>query len=158
MGSGPGIGKTGVDLCYHKRPDFLALSQEKSDKLITHNATVDGGKHKGYSNNPGQKRKSNSGGGGGSPDKNLKALVSSAVAKSREEEEMSGDQKTKLAEIFLDMISPMSSKTAGQETIGAADATEENDTMAKAMVDAGTLQSIMGGGTQKVKRGKKGGR
>ena len=34
----------------------------------------------------------------------------------------------------------MTGKTAGQATIGAAYATEENDTMDKAMVAAGTLQ------------------
>ena len=117
-----------------------------------------GGKYKGTSKTPDQKRKSNSGGGGGSLDKKLKALVSSAVAKSMEEEETSGYHKTKLAESLLAMIASMKGKTAGLATIGAADVTEENDTMAKAMVDAGTLQSIMGGGTQKVKRGKKGGR
>ena len=54
------------------------------------------------------------------------------------------------------MIASMKGKTAGLATIGAADVTEENDTMAKAMVSAGNLQSIMGGGTRKGKIGKKG--
>ena len=86
---GPGIGKTGVELRYHKRPDILALSQKQRDELIAPNATVYGGKYKGASKIPGQKRKLNSG-GGGSSDKKLKALVSSVVAKSKEEEETSG--------------------------------------------------------------------
>ena len=117
-----------------------------------------GGKYKGTSKTPDQKRKSNSGGGGGSLDKKLKALVSSAVAKSMEEEETSGYHKTKLAESLLAMISSMNGKMEGQATIGTADATEENDTMSKDMVTAGTPQSIMGGGTRKGKRGKKGSR
>ena len=100
---------------------------------------MDGVKHKGASNTPGQKRKSNSGGGGGSSDKKLKALVSSSVAKSREEEETIGYQKTKLADIFIAMIASMTGKTSGQATIGAVDATEENDKMTKAMVAAGNL-------------------
>ena len=119
---------------------------------------MDGGKYKGASKAPGQKRKSNSGGGVCSSDKKLNALVYSAVEKSRDEEETGGDQKTKLAESLLAMISYMNGKTAGQATIGTADATEENDTMSKDMVTAGTPQSIMGGGTRKGKRGKKGSR
>ena len=139
---GLGIGKTGVELQYHKIPAFLALSQEQRDKLIAHTSTVYGGKYKGAIKTTGQKRKSNSGGGGGLSDKKLKALVSSAVAKSREEEETSGDQKTKLAESLLAMISSMTGKTAGQATIGAAYATEENDTMDKAMAAAGNLLGL----------------
>ena len=72
---GPGIGKAGVELRYHKRPAFLTLSQEQRNKLILHNATVDGGKYKGARKNIGQKRKSNSGVEGGSSDKKLKKLV-----------------------------------------------------------------------------------
>ena len=69
---------------------------------------------------------------------------------------MNGDQKTNLADSLLAMIASMTGKTACQATIGAADATEENDTMDTSMVAAGTLQSIMVGGTRKGKRGKKG--
>ena len=62
---GPVIGKTGVEIRYHKRPASLALSQEQRHKLIAHNATVDGGKYKLASKTSGHKRKSNSVGGGG---------------------------------------------------------------------------------------------
>ena len=72
-------------------------------------------------------------------EKKRKALVSSAVAKSREKEDTSGYQKTKLAESLLAMIASMIGKMAGQSTICVSDATEENDTMAKAMVTVGIL-------------------
>ena len=51
---GPVIGRTGVELRYHKRPAFLALSKEQRGKIIAHNATVDGGKYKKASKTPGR--------------------------------------------------------------------------------------------------------
>ena len=56
------------------------------------------------------------------------------------------------------MIASITVKTAGKATICAEDATEDNDMMVKSMVAAGNLQSIMGGGTRKGKRRKKGSR
>ena len=109
----PGIDKTGVELRYHKILAFLALSQEQRDEIIAHNATVDDIKYKGARKNPGQKHKSNSGRGGGSSDKKLKALVSSTVLKSMEEEGKRGDQKTKISESLLAMITSMTGNTAG---------------------------------------------
>ena len=42
-----GIGKMGVELCYHTKKEFLALPEEQQREVADYNATKEGGNFKG---------------------------------------------------------------------------------------------------------------
>ena len=42
-----GIGKTGVELCYHTKKEFWELPEEQRREVAEYNATKEGGKFKG---------------------------------------------------------------------------------------------------------------
>ena len=48
-----GQGKTGVELQYHKKHEFLSLLEYHKDELVAYNATKDDGNWKGASGKPG---------------------------------------------------------------------------------------------------------
>ena len=73
--------KMGMELWYHNKHEFLALSQDQKDEMVAYNATKDGGKFKGDSGELGLAGgKRNGEGGVSSSNKKLKLTISSMIA------------------------------------------------------------------------------
>jgi hypothetical protein len=92
-----GVGKTGVEFRFYKRPEYLNLSKEQKDELDEYRNTLDRqGKGRKLKRKQGggsfnQQKRSRRGGGGS---KNLKAMISSAIMELIKPKEVELDSDT----------------------------------------------------------------
>ena len=80
-----GIGKTGVDLCFHTESEYVKLNPAQKDELYQWHSSQSGKK---FSTDEKKKRKSygRPGGSSASGDKNLKSAIKSALAQEKKKQ------------------------------------------------------------------------
>jgi hypothetical protein len=113
----PGMGATGVALCYHKFEEYRNLSKEQQEELTEWNKTNSGGKNCGKKKG---KRSSTAGSPRNKSDnaKKFKNMISEMEAQQNELFEAMADvQTTSIAAIWASAISPAASPRAAD--IGA---------------------------------------
>ena len=153
-----GIGKTGLELRYHKKKEFWALPEEQRREVADYNATKEGGKFKGMGlkNFNKNKTRGTSGDSQITSEKKLKSWVSSSVSKTMKTQETpKTDAKEKLAKSLVSLISSITGSKGGA-TIGSASTDGVTDAiMEQAQVAAGQIQAISQGGSRHGKSHKK---
>ena len=102
-----GTGNTGVELCYHKQHEFLALTPYQRDELTAFNANKDGGKWKGASGKLNYKRKAGgkAGGNASTSNKKLKSMISSTISKKENVGNPMKSKQDQITDSLLTMVS-----------------------------------------------------